>query len=98
MGVHHTPGEERKRAPNGSVEALVARALDNGTGKTPDEIKARAEHDHERMIARSSIRAHLRTGEKEGRYRKEGGRWYLFGASTREKEETAAPARGSSRL
>jgi hypothetical protein len=83
--------QRRKRAPKGAVEALVARALGNGIGKTPDEIKAEAKDDHERMIARSSIRAHLRAGVEAGRYVKQGGRWYLASTPPWERDEATAP-------
>jgi hypothetical protein len=72
-----TSGKIRKRAPKGAVKELVVRSLSNGSGKTPDEIRDNAELDYEHMIARSSIRVHLRSGELEGRYVKKGGRWYL---------------------
>lgn len=81
----------RKRAPKGSVDALVTRALGNGASKTPDEIKAQAATDHERMIALPSIRSHLRKGETEGRYRKEGGRWYAINTGSIEKPQTGDP-------
>jgi hypothetical protein len=54
-------GKVRKRAPKGAVRELVARSLSDGEGKTPEEIRQQAELDHERMIAQSSIRAHLGT-------------------------------------
>jgi hypothetical protein len=78
----------RRRAPKGAVEELVIRSLSNGAGKTPDQIKEQAESDDERMIARSTIRAHLRSGVTHGRYVKKGGRWYLASGSSRETEET----------
>lgn len=81
-GTAAAVGGQRKRAPKGAVQALVTRTLSNGVGKTPDEIKAQAENGHDRMIARSSIRAHLRAGQKDGRYVKRGGRWYLANAAT----------------
>ena len=71
----------RKRAPKGAVEVLVGRALGNGSGKRPDEIKAYAATDYEQMVRVPSIRSHLRVGEKEGRYQKQGSRWYLTSGS-----------------
>jgi hypothetical protein len=73
-----TSHEERKRAPKGTVGVLVDRALNNGSGKTPDEIKASATGDHEQMVAVASIRSHLRAGADQGRYRKQGYRWFAI--------------------
>ena len=64
------------------------RSLSNGAGKTPDEIKGQAEGDDERMIARSSIRVHLRSGELDGRYAKKGGRWYPASGAPQEREQS----------
>jgi hypothetical protein len=85
--------EPRKRAPKGAVDALVTRALANGGGQIPDGIKALAANADERMIAVPSIRAHLRKGEKEGKYIKRGGRWYRSATEAAEKQETADPNR-----
>lgn len=86
--------EPRKRAPKGTVEVLVGRTLADGRGRKPDEIKEHAENDDERMIAVSSIRAHLRKGEKEGRYVRRGGRWHGVTIVTTEKPEATDPVGG----
>jgi hypothetical protein len=83
--------EERKRAPKGTVGMMVERVLNNGSGKTPDEIKAHAVTDYERMVAVPSIRSHLRIGVKEGRYRKRGSRWYAIHSVEGETTATQAP-------
>lgn len=64
-----------KRAPKGSVRALVERALRDRAGLTAGEIVERAEGDAERLVKPGSIRAELQTGRKQGRYESEGGRW-----------------------
>ncbi|MFZ1430932.1 MAG: hypothetical protein WAS21_29745 [Geminicoccaceae bacterium] len=66
----------RRRAPKGSVGTLVDRALANDGGLTLAEIGATAQNDLERMIAGTSIRAHLKKGEGAGVYREEAGKWY----------------------
>lgn len=66
----------RRRAPKGSVGTLVDRALANDGGLTLAEIGATAQNDLERMIASTSIRAHLKKGEGAGVYREDAGRWY----------------------
>ena len=66
----------RRRAPKGSVGTLVDRALANGGGLTLAEIGGTAQNDLERMIAGTSIRAHLKKGEGAGIYREDAGRWY----------------------
>jgi hypothetical protein len=82
------PHEDRKRAPKGTVSALVDRALNNGSGKTPDEIKACAETGYEHMVALASIRSHLRAGVSEGRYRKQSGRWFAIHERSAEEAES----------
>ena len=69
----------RKRAPRGSVGGLIDRALAPGDGLTIADIAATAQTDVERMIAGTSIRAHLKKGEAIGLYREEGGLWYASG-------------------
>lgn len=66
----------RRRAPKGSVGNLVDRSLAQGEGLTLGEIGATAQNDLERMIAGTSIRAHLKKGEASGLYREEAGRWF----------------------
>jgi hypothetical protein len=94
--AEHATRKGRKRAPKGAVEVLVGRALGNGSGKTPDEIKAYAATDYEEMVAVPSIRSHLRAGEKKGRYRKQGHRWYAIhgsaGSATLQLEEPKVDA------
>src|SRR6478735_1588194 len=48
---------------------------------------ATARDDVERMIAGTSIRAHLKKGESAGLYREEAGRWYAVGGTAEEPEE-----------
>ena len=69
----------RKRAPRGSVGGLIDRSLAPGDGLTIADIAATAQTDVERMIAGTSIRAHLKKGEAIGLYREEGGLWYASG-------------------
>lgn len=66
-----------KRAPKGSVRALVERVLRDRPGLTAREIVDRADGDAERLVKPGSIRAELQTGRKQGRYESEGGRWSL---------------------
>ena len=81
-------GATRRRAPKGSVGNLVDRALADGGGLTLLEIGATARDDVERMIAGTSIRAHLKKGESAGLYREEAGRWYAVGSTAEEPEES----------
>lgn len=80
-------GATRRRAPKGSVGNLIDRALADGRGLTLMEIGATARDDVERMIAGTSIRAHLKKGESAGLYREEAGRWYAVGGTAEEPEE-----------
>lgn len=84
----------RRRAPKGSVGTLVDRALANGGGLTLAEIGATAQNDLERMIAGTSIRAHLKKGEGAGVYREDVGKWYRVGIVDEATEDasTARPA------
>ena len=66
-----------KRAPKGTVRALVERVLRHRPELTAREIVDRAEGDAERLVKLGSIRAELQTGRKQGRYESEGGRWSL---------------------
>lgn len=79
-----TPADhERKRAPRGLPRILVERALHEciNVGCTPTDILDHAKTDHEKMIKLSSLRSVLRTGEKDGRYRENGGVWFLTDAN-----------------
>ena len=73
-----------KRAPKGTVRALVERVLRDRPGLAAREIVDGADGDTERLVKLGSIRAELQTGRKQGRYGSEGGRWSL----------TASPPRG----
>lgn len=79
----------RRRAPKGSVGTLVDRALANGGGLTLAEIGATAQNDLERMIAGTSIRAHLKKGEGAGVYREDAGKWYRVGSVDAATEEVS---------
>lgn len=71
--------EGRKRAPKGLVGVLVKRALTEAApnGLPTSEFKNRARDETERMVSMGSIRNELRRGAIAGRYREEGGRWFL---------------------
>lgn len=71
-----------KRAPKGTVRALVERVLRDRPGLTAREIVAGAGSDAERLVKLGSIRAELQTGRKQGRYQSEGGRWSLMASPT----------------
>ena len=66
-----------KRAPRGSVRALVERALREQPGLTAREILGRAGTDAERLVNLGSIRADLQTGRRQGRYESKDRRWSL---------------------
>ena len=57
-----------RRAPRGSVRALVERALRGRAGLTAAEIIDRAGTDAERMVKLSSIGMELTKGRRLGRY------------------------------
>jgi hypothetical protein len=66
----------RKRAPRGSVERVIRRALDaNPGGVTIRQIMDMRETEGERMIADSSIRGELRRGIG-ARYKEVRDRWF----------------------
>ena len=69
----------RKRAPKGSVPRFVEQALRDQPGQTPQELLARAADDTERLIKLPSVRTELRNGGKQGKYERNGGRWFLAG-------------------
>ena len=71
-----------KRAPKGSVRALVERTLRDRSGLTAPEILDRAATDAERMIKLSSIRVDLQNGRRQGRYDSVDGRWSLAASSS----------------
>ena len=66
-----------KRAPRGSVRALVERALRDRPGLTAPEVLARAGTDAERLVKLGSIRVELQTGRRQGRYESKDGWWSL---------------------
>lgn len=66
-----------KRAPKGSVRALVERALRDRAGLKASEVLDRADTDAERMVKLSSIGIELTKGRRQGRYVSEDGRWSL---------------------
>lgn len=72
------PADERKRAPKGIVPKFVKRVLGSVPhGLSPQEMRAYAENDFERMIKPASIRSELRNGKKAGQYTDRNGKWYL---------------------
>lgn len=73
------PSGQRKRAPRGLVRVVVTRSLNEAApaGLTTNDFKDKSRDDLERMISVGSIRNELRRGAAEGRYREEGGRWFL---------------------
>lgn len=72
------PADERQRAPKGIVPKFVKRVLGSVThGLSPQEMRAYAQDDFERMIKPASIRSELRNGRKAGRYIDRNGKWYL---------------------
>ena len=66
-----------RRAPKGTVRALVERALRDRPGSTPQEILDAAATDGERLVKLASIRIELYAGRREGRYESRDGRWSL---------------------
>ena len=73
-----------KRAPRGSVRALVERALQDQPGQSAQEILARAGTDAERLVRLGSIRVELQTGRRLGRYESKDGRWSLVASPSAE--------------
>jgi hypothetical protein len=85
----------RLRAPKGAVQDFVGRVLAERPGIRPTSIPNFAQDDVERGIKPSSIRADLRKGAHEGRYREAGGKWFLIETPNGAKvEEAADPAGG----
>jgi hypothetical protein len=70
-----------KRAPHGSSERLIDRALTEAgpQGLTVLGIEAKAQTDYEKMVSASAIRNWLRENERRNppKYRQIGGVWYL---------------------
>ena len=66
-----------KRAPRGSVRALIERALSDRSGLTAQEILDCADTDAERMVKLPSLWAELTEGRRQGRYESVDGRWSL---------------------
>jgi hypothetical protein len=78
--VHSDVEEGRTRAPRGSAERVIKRALSDASvlGATVQEIMAAREGDLEMMLVDSSIRGELRRGEKSNppKYVEIDGRWF----------------------
>jgi hypothetical protein len=74
--VSHAPSG-RKRAPKGIVPKFVTRVLTELPGLTPREIFALRIGADEEMIKPDSIRGELNLGSRSGRYRTQGGKWFL---------------------
>ena len=90
-GKARTSGD--RRAPKGSVRALIERALDDRPGSTPPEILDCAASDGERLVKLTSIRVELHTGRRRGRYEATDGRWSLAASpSTDDDRAPDAPA------
>lgn len=70
----------RKRAPRGSAERVIKRAItaSDGRGATVQDILAARIGDDEMMLADSSVRGELRRGEKlePPKYVELDGRWF----------------------
>lgn len=66
-----------KRAPRGTVRALVGRAMRDRLEATPQEILNCATTEAELLVKLSSIRVELHTGRRQGRYESRDGRWSL---------------------
>lgn len=72
------PASTRQRAPKGLVPKFVKRVLGSVShGLSPQEMRAYAEDEFERMIKPASIRSELRNGKKAGRYIDSNGKWFL---------------------
>lgn len=67
------------RAPRGAARAFIDRVifgLDMDKGLTFDQIKKEANCEVEMVVSASALRAELIKGEKENRYRRNGGLWF----------------------
>ena len=69
----------RIRAPRGSVQEVILRAMMQNEDKSAslDDIMAARQGADQLMIAESSVRSALRKGEKAGEYIGADGRWIL---------------------
>lgn len=80
--IHHASfsdnDEARQRAPRGSAERVIKRAIasSEGKGATVQDIMSVREGELEMMLVDSSIRGELRRGEKTGKYIEIDGRWF----------------------
>lgn len=92
------PAQERQRAPKGIVPKFIINVLRRhasaNRGLTAKKIVSHAETDFEKMIKIASIRGELRTGRNDGRFREDGGRWFLANDGG-ESEEAEARATDS---
>ena len=72
------PGQQRVRAARGSVDNLINRVLGGASdGASAVQIQERAQTPEEKMASLSGIRFALDRGRDAGRYRNEGGKWFL---------------------
>ena len=81
-----------RRAPKGTVRALVDRVLRDRPGLNVQEILDRADTDAERLVKLSSIGMELTRGRQQGRYEATDGRWSLAAPSSGDAAAQDAPA------
>jgi hypothetical protein len=74
--IHRSNG--RQRAPRGSVEIVIGRALDafGDAGATVRDMMEYRQSEGELMIVDSSIRGRLRRGAQLGEFREIGDKWF----------------------
>jgi hypothetical protein len=79
--LSHSPQGPDKRAPHGSSQMLIDRALSEAgsAGLTVAGIMSKAETEFERMVSASAVRNWLKECERKRppRYRQMGGVWFL---------------------
>ena len=81
-----------RRAPRGTVRALVERTLRSLPETTPLEILECAASNAERLVKLASIRNELQTGRRQNRYASRDGRWSLaVSSSAVDDDEPDAP-------
>lgn len=70
--------DSRTRAPRGSAERVIKRAIETakGSGVTVPDIMAARNGPLELKLVDSSIRGELRRGAKAGKYMEHDGRWF----------------------
>lgn len=70
--------ETTRRLPRGIVRQLIVRALQNApNGLATVDIQRFALTPDEKAVNANALRTELRRGVVHGRYREEGGRWFL---------------------